>query len=89
MQKNVLLHILHPGNLRGCPRGGRPFSLHNCHAAVQPTRTDHSLLSRLAARVVHAKLSCVIAFASSSAWMAKRGLEPATLGATVVVPCAQ
>ena len=39
--------------------------------------------------MAHAKLSCVIAFASSSAWMGTRALEPATSEATVVAPRAQ
>ena len=39
--------------------------------------------------VAHAKLSWVIAFASSSAWMGTRALEPATSEATVVAPRAQ
>ena len=39
--------------------------------------------------MAHAKLSWVIAFASSSAWMGTRALEPATSEATVVAPRAQ
>ena len=39
--------------------------------------------------VAHAKLSWVIAFASSSAWMGTRALEPATSEAIVVAPRAQ
>lgn len=39
--------------------------------------------------MAHAKLSWLIAFASSSAWMATRALDPATSEATVVAPRAQ